>query len=80
MPSLVDIDPVVLEKRIFKINVFTLFCNYDVTEARRCKRRNENRVIYHHSVERILANCVVMEVFFFPTNFQIRDTCSLVIV
>ena len=42
---------------------------HDVTEAHPCKRRNENRVIYHHFVERILTDFMDKKEFLFSYEF-----------
>ena len=51
--------------------LFLILCIIDVTEAHRCKQRNENHVIhvYHHFVERILTDFEDMEDFFFSYEF-----------
>ena len=48
---------------------FLILCIHDVTEAHRCNRRNENHVIYHHFVGKILTDFVDMEEFLFSYEF-----------
>ena len=47
-----------------------IFCIHDATESHRCKRRNENRVIYHHFVEWNLPDFVDMEIFWLSYEFS----------
>ena len=50
-----------------------ILCIHDVTEVHRCKRRNENRVIYHHFVQKNsnwFCGCGRIFVFIRISNFR----------